>query len=139
MSWTNIRSYFNDRCEEQGLSEWEDAFNTDDIPSTVIDGSFHVQFKDFDGDGQNHRDQETTVNVEVQFFLKGFAKPRDAVDAVIIKAEAIVKSSIIETNRLTQDFKNVIFRSMSIEPFSDSNDNIARARMQFSIRSILQP
>jgi hypothetical protein len=139
MSWTSIRTYFNARCEEQGLSEWADAFNTDDIPSTSLDQVYHVQFGDFTGEGQNQSAVETLVNVTVQFFIKGFATPKDAVDSAISNAQSIVKASLLEGNRLSQPFKNVLFTNMAIEPFAESNDNIARARLQFTVRAVLDP
>jgi hypothetical protein len=138
MSLTLVRSYFRARCVAKGLVEHPDAFNIDNIGSTIIDGSFHVGFFSANGLKLNQNDQEIEASVEVVFYTKGYRTPSDALDKAILKAEDLIKECEKPSNRIGSGIKNVFLNNIVFEPIADSNDNAIRTRISFSIITILE-
>jgi hypothetical protein len=137
MSFDSVRLYFKARCEAVGLVEHDDAFNADNIPDTVIDGSYHVSFNSFNGIKSNQNDQELSVPVTVEFYVKGFRYPNEGVDSALILAEALIKEVQKPVNRLGQVLKNISTSDGVIEPITLANDNIIRVRIIFNVVMVL--
>lgn len=137
MSWTTIIPYFRTRLDAQGLREWEEPFDSTNIPSTLIDGAYHLEFGDFTGESLNQNDQETLVELTCRIFKKGYANPKTARDEAVALGEDICEDVLNPQNRLSQAFKNIRFDNMQISALSEQNDNALVIEMLFSIRSIL--
>lgn len=128
MSLTLVRGYFTNQCKAVGLTEWKDAFNNQNIPSTVIHKSFHIRSGEITGvKPVNNRDQELNCPVTITFFLKGFQNVVDAEQAGLALAEKLTVG--ILKNRLGTCVKNVILNSIVPEAFNDTNDNLVVVTM----------
>lgn len=132
MSITLVKPYFNSRCKAVGLKQHPDAFNEGDIPNTTIDNTFHVLITQFNGLKMNQSDQEINCGVSVHFWINGKRDPDAAIDRAVQKGELLLKETLKNSNRLGQCLKNVVFLSMSVEPFSKNDDNIIKVTMTFN-------
>ncbi len=140
MSLAKVLPYFREVFKEQGHKEWTDAFNFEAIPSTIIDGSFHMELAPLDNLQQNQSAIEFEQKVTIRLFVKGFRENNVGRDKAIGLAETIIKQSLKSSRRLNAGgIKNVKLGTLSFEPFGESNDNIILARMEFVTFVILDP
>jgi len=137
MSWTTILPYFRTHLDAEGLREWDEPFDSTNIPATLLDNAYNFEFGDFSGEGLNQNDQETLVALTCRIFKKGYANPKTARDEAIQLGQDLVEVLLAPTNRLNATFKNVRFDNMNIHALSDQNDNALVIDLEFSIRSVL--
>lgn len=134
MSLILIKPYFRDRAKAIGLKELtdvQDLFDVENIPSSIIDNSFVVIFSSASGRKLNQNTQEISIPVDVVFYIKGFRYPNEGFDKAILKAEALIKETEAPANRLGQCIKNVSLSQINFEQFSTDNDNLIRVRVSF--------
>lgn len=135
---TDVRAYLRARAIAVGLHEWTDAFNVDNIPSTVIDKSFHLTMGVAEGIQRNQRDQEIEYPVEIRIAVKGFRSPADGVDQALAFAEALVVEALDPPNSLTQTrIKTVFFQALAVDPVAQSNDNLVVATLSLRVMGAL--
>lgn len=138
MSWANVRPYFQGLAESAGFSEWPDGFAFDNIPSNLLDRSYHTTLGPLTGVRQNQTDQETNVDVDVRVFFKGYNNPAEAIDTAISEMESFVKSCVNPATRTeTAGLLNVVFNELTLDPFDASNDNAIVATAGFTVRVII--
>lgn len=139
MSITAARSYLRSRAKTIGLKEWSDGFNFDNIPSTVINGTFHISSGAGSGVKLNQHDQEITFNQTVRIFIKGYRDVSSAIDYAVKVTEDLIKESVSPKNRLTQSggIKNIVLDSFNFEEGDQSNDNLVVASITFRIFTVL--
>jgi hypothetical protein len=70
MSWGQAFDYFKTKLEALGLQEHDEAFDPDNIASTVIDGSFWQNLRLVTGDGLTNQSQEVRIDHEVTIYLQ---------------------------------------------------------------------
>jgi hypothetical protein len=137
MSWETTFDYFKEKLEALGLQEHVEAFDQDNIPATLIDGSFWQNLRLVTGDGLTNQSQEVRIDHEITIYFKGFRNPREAQRECLIKAQEIV-ASCVDHKAQVGEFKGVYFVDLSLEPLNDSlNDNIVRAIIAFEVRMFL--
>jgi len=132
MSMVLVRPYFIARAKAVGLKEHLDAFNEENVASTTVNNSFHVLLSSFAGRKLNQHDQEIDCGVTLTFWIKGYRKPIEALDAAVQKSETLLKEVVKNSNRLGQCLKNVVFNNVSYEPLSEDNDNAIKVTMTFT-------
>lgn len=137
MSWTGVRPYFKTQLESRGYELWPDGFNFENIPSNIMDRSYHVDISPITGDRQNQSDQESTLDVSVRTFYKGYRDPQEAKDKAIEESEEIMKLCVKPSNRAaTEGILNVVFNEVTIDALDESNDNAVVATASYSVRVI---
>lgn len=122
-----------------GYREWNDAFNTENIPSTAVDKAFHLTFGTIEGVKQNQDDIEVAVPFTVEWFNKGFMDPIIARDESVLMLETLVRKALAATRRTQNGLLNVQFRTGEPAAFDESNDNIVMGRADFRVSLILDP
>ena len=141
MSFATIRPYFQDRMAvvDTELKEWDDAFNVNNIPSSILDKSWHIEYSTFSyNTGGAHTCLSFECPVTLSVFFKGYRNPLEAVDMALIFADAILKECTKPVQRLNQpNIKNVLPNNVSIKELSDSNDNAAILEVQFLCEVII--
>lgn len=139
MSMTAARAYFRARGKAIGLKEWTDGFNSDNIPSSVIHKSFHIQQGVASGISLNQNDQVIEFPITVKIFVKGYKDPSSGIDSAIELTENLIEECLTPQNRLTQSngIKTIIYESSVFDPLSDSNDNAVIASSTFRVMTIL--
>lgn len=137
MSLTSIRPYFRSRLKELGFKEWLEPFDAENIPSTLIDRSFHQRIESIQGIAKQNQAQEMEAIVSIRMAFKGFRHPDSALDEAIKKAEPVIADLISPSNYfgLSPPIGGVFLNQVTFEPFSDElNDNIVIAIAEMSVR-----
>lgn len=132
----NIRPFFRTHLDALGFKEWDDGFNFDDIPETVIDKSYHVLTETTQGGPINHTHQNTTTTVAVRLFFKGYRNVSEGLDVAIAAVESVVNRVCKVSNRTSGVF-NVIFIEAVYSPFKPADDNTVFVEMKFEVAVIL--
>lgn len=143
MTFSTIRTYFEERMAtvDSELKEWEDAFNIDNIPSSILDKSWHIQFNPFSyNTGGAHTCLSFTCPVTLNVFFKGYRNPKEAIDTALIFADAIIKECTKPVLRLNQPkIKNVLPSLVSVRELDTTNDNAAVLELQFNCEVKVEP
>jgi hypothetical protein len=141
MSLKVVRPFFRSVLNSQGYVEWVDGFNTQNIPSTILEkGAYFIETVDCQGVKLNQLDQELDLTCVVYLFFKGHRKPADALDFAIGKSEDLMKEILKPSNRVGQHeegIKNVVFENFLIEPKDATNDNIVQVQLNFNLRIVI--
>lgn len=137
MSMTLVRPYFATQCKALSLKEWTDAFNTENVPGSIVDYSFHVLVNGADGIKLNQHVQDLDIGATVNFWIKGNRNPVDGLDKSIAKAEDLIKLCLKPSNRLGTCIKNVILNSVTFDRLAESNDNAIKATLVFTVKTSL--
>jgi len=138
MSLRNIYPYFRVRFKALGYEEWPDAFNRDNIPSTIINKSFHILTPNILGGTINQNHQNTSTTVSIQFVIKGYKEPTEAKEKAMWEIEKIVKSVCKIANR-TSTLLNVVFQGAVMNPLNSTDDNQVLVDMEFTAEVVLGP
>lgn len=128
-----VRPLFRTRLRALGLTEWTDAFATDNIPSTILNNSFHLDTSAGSRRGaydQNHQECEQELTVRV--FLKGYRYPADAVDDALEWLDDILEDVLDPAVRAGAAIKNIYANNWEINPLAESNDNAVVLEIRFS-------
>lgn len=135
MSLTTIKPFFRTRLNELGLKEHKDVFNLDNIPSSLLDGSYHIAMGDAQGVQTTASDVVINQSAEVRFFFKGFRNVEEADIKARQKANEVISSVCFVGNHSTT-IKGVYLDSFICEPFeNDQNDNVVVGILTFSVRT----
>ena len=137
-----VKPHFRTRLKALGFgTELQRSFDLENVPRNQIDKAWHVLIGPVAGLGQNHTDQQMSVDTLVTVFLKGFRDEDNATIEAYEKGELIVAdlcSAKSPNSRVAIPcLKNIEFISMVAEPFDDSNDNIVRLLINFEVLLIL--
>ncbi len=139
MSITKILPYFRTRLNSLGFKEWTDALNFENIPDTILDGSYHLDFGSTNTNQNNQVDIDLGQTITVRLFCKGYRNTSETRDKLIANAENVF-CDIIDPRNATigPAVKDVGFTSMDIIALDDSNNNTMYAEMLFEARTFLQ-
>jgi hypothetical protein len=140
MSFSTLLPYFRARLSVRHpeLNEWADAFNVDNIPATKLGKAYHVELLPANYVGTAHVILAFRAQVRVRVFVKGYAKPEQAVDKATSYADSIIKECC--KSRLTQPaIKNVLPISVDVKALALTNDNAAYLDLTFECNLMLNP
>lgn len=141
MSFASLRPYFIDRMRavDPDLREWFDAFNIENIPSSILDKSWHLAFQPMTYSGTAHLCLEFNSPVRLSVCLKGYREPQEAVDRAHLFADAIIKECCKPINRLTQPhIKNVLPNLVDVRALTQDNDNVCVLELSFDCIVIIE-
>lgn len=137
MSLTAVRPYFRARAKTFGWKEWLEPFHDDNIPSTLVDKSFHMKMRPATSSKTAMVDTEMNTGIEVKYYRKGFRDPASGLDEATLDAENFIKECLKSSNRCTQPgLKNVTVQNVDWSSLGD-NSNLIVITMQFSCLIIL--
>lgn len=135
MSISLIKPYFTQQLNTLGLTEWTDAFGEDNLPSTVVDRSYHQRVVTVSGTSINQETLEYLVNHELKIYFKSFNDTDLGVDNALIESESVIVKCCNLPDYSTAGLKGVFLDSMDVSPFDNEvNDNLMVATIQFSVR-----
>lgn len=123
MALTDVRNYFRNRMYALGYNEWTDEFNIENIPSTILDKTYHVESGDIASTASNHQPHRFDCPVTIRLFLKGYDNPVSAVDDAYVHCEDVLAEVLLPANRLSDDIHDVQPVNIAVEPLTASNDN----------------
>jgi hypothetical protein len=125
----NVLPFFRSHLQTLGYREWDDAFNNENIPSSKIDKSYHLELGSVSSLGNNQIVQSVSVPVTARVYFKAFKKTSEARDLAIKSGRLIVERILLPKYRVTgfeTGLKNIELESMTVEAGSLSNDNVIR-------------
>ncbi len=130
---SDVRSYVSARILEidSDFREWNDGFNKDNIPSSLLDKSFFVEY------GLETPDQENTfitdtIAVTLTVFFKGFRNVKVALDSSMDLADDIRINVLSKAKLGASNYLNITNLSMESSPIDESNDNSIAIEMTFN-------
>lgn len=134
-----VKQYARDRMKALKFNEWIDGFNFEDVPSTLLDKSYHVEYGNPASKKISVDNQELTCPLTVRLWFSSQRNVKVGIDEAIKKADPVIAEFIAAKNRLTQTngVKNCLFRDKSVDPLSDSNDNGVIVKIDFQCLVIL--
>jgi len=138
MSVTLVVPLFRTRMDGLDYSEWTDTFDIENIPSTILDKSYHVEVNDGSGGVINQHVQNVSMPVTLRVFRRGFRDPASMRDEMLGDMETIICDILLPAVRLSSGIKNIVFDSFSLLPLDDSNENSIILEMNFTAIVILQ-
>ncbi len=137
MGLSDVRAYFRTSMESLGYNEWRDGFNAENIPSTLLDNSFHIVSGDITPT-VNHQGHEFDCPITIRIFKKGFLDPVSAIDESYIDVETIYAEILSPANRLTVDVHDVVPTGISVNPLTLQNDNAAVVEINFNAKTFMR-
>ncbi len=138
MSVTLVVPLFRTRMDGLGYREHTDGFNIENIPSTIIDKSYHIEVITGTGGVINQHVQGVDMPITLRVFREGFRDPAAMRDEMLGDMQSIICDILTPAVRLTSGIKNIVFDSFSLLPLDDSNDNSIILEMNFTNIVILQ-
>ena len=119
-----FKNYFHTILKNNGLKEWKDGFNRDNIPKSVLDKSYFMSYSI--STVENGTTMEDNINIEIEHFFKGYRNPQDAIDNAMelcnsIRLEILDPQTIASFNEVT--ILGIDSVSQTPEPLNASNDN----------------
>lgn len=134
MALTKPLNYIRTQMNLLSYNEWEDSFNVENIPSSILDEAYHVEVGLITSQAANHHAHQFTFPVILRVFLKGYLNPKAAVDDALARGDDILESLLLPANRLgqAQDIKDVIPSSIQVLPLSATNDNAVILQMEMN-------
>lgn len=135
MSFNLIKPYFRAQLAAVGYtSEHLEAVNLENVPSVTLDRTFHILVTGSQGVSASLSDQTISANVIVSVFYAGWVSEIQAIDDATAQAEAILKSCVKISDRVTGvgTLRNVSFTGHSVQPINGTNDNIMVLTLEFN-------
>src|SRR5690606_922977 len=115
------------------------AFSDDNIPSTIIDRSYHLLLGESSNIKQNQDLIEVLQPVSVKLYIKGFRDTSEGRDRAVQYQEAAIKEAL-ETDRRGAAYtgiKNVLYQGGGLTELSTDNDNLIRITLNFNCHVIM--
>jgi hypothetical protein len=138
MSLIDVRSYFRTRMDSAGFTEWRDGFNFENLPSSILDRSYHIESGSIEATASNHQVHEFNCPVTLRLFLKGYLDPVQAIDDAYTDVESILSAILPPDERFGTAVLDVVPGSITIVPLADSNDNSLIVEMVFSAKTFMK-
>lgn len=130
--FSQIRPYFRSKLKELGFREWVEAFNYENIPSTILDRGFHIDTPTGGRRGPyDQNSQEIEHDCIVRVFFKGHRNPSAAVDVAMASYGDILRSCL-SSDRLGLGVKNIYLADVNLRPYAPSNDNLVLLEITFT-------
>lgn len=126
MALANVYEIIQTKVESLGFTPWEDAFQIDNIPSTIQDRSFHTEIGSIGGEAANHHTHRFVFPIILRVIRRGFRYPSEAKSEAMIDADTILTGLLAPSFRLLvgEDVKDLVSTGIELREFSGSNDNI---------------
>jgi len=137
MSIISVRPYFRTRMNALGFREHLDVFNVSNIPSTLLDKSYHIGQGPISNRKMQMNYSEVEMNIILNFYIKGFRDVSSGIDSAINLTEDILEGILLPSNRLLGNIKDVILNSVSYEPLSISNDNAIITSIDVNVLNLI--
>ncbi len=135
---SDVKPYARARMSALSYTEWSDGFEYTNIPKTLYESNYHLQLGQAGGVSNNQDNLSVLVPLTVRLPLNGANDPKTKIDEAVSRGDAILAEFIAPLNRLTQDtIKDVRFRSMSVEPWGNANDNSLLLTVEFEFFVII--
>lgn len=132
MSLSSVRPFFRTRLDGLGFIEWDDGFQFDNVPETILNKAYHLQIGTIGGGPANQTTHVFEYPITLRVHFKGFRDVNSAIDDVVSESETILEDILAPSVRLGTAIKDVVCDSVNILPLDASNDNNIVLQMEFT-------
>jgi hypothetical protein len=116
-----------------GFQEWKDGFAVDNIPRTLLNGSYHIETNSVSPTRPNQQLITFEMTTIVRVHFKGYRTPADAIDKSFTEAERILADILQPANKLQGPcVKDVYLSGLSVLPLGATNDNAVILELTFN-------
>lgn len=130
---SDVFDYARSRMKALGFKEWAGGFALDNVPRTILDGTYSVQMNQVTGLSVSQDGQELEVPFTVRIYSAPGRDPSGLIDSMISKVDLVVSDFLKASHRtLHAGVKNIGFNSMVLEQLANSNDNGVIGVINFS-------
>jgi hypothetical protein len=134
MTLGGVRGFFRTRLDGLGYNEWTDGFNIENIPSTVLDKSYHLAVGPIRSGPANQMHHVFDYPIVVSLFFKGFRDPSSAIDSSLDSAQDVLNDILDPAQRLqTNGLKDIRPNGILVRPLAGSNDNTVVVEISFNV------
>lgn len=125
------------------FKEWSDGFNDENIPDTIINKSWHLDFQPTQPISLNQNCFKVDYPIKLKFFLLAGRDVPSGIDSANSLGESIYKECLKHSNRLgitgANDARiiNINPGSMTIQAVNNDNDNTIRVEIDFICQIIM--
>lgn len=137
MSVSQVRTYFESRINEvdSNLKRWQDPFTDENIPESLIDTYYTINYNTISASSNNDISFEDSVNVTITIFKKAYKNIVETYDELNDKA-LYIRLNCLQPDKisLTDNIRQVETISVNNEPIDVSNDNIIKIAIEFNAR-----
>lgn len=140
MTLGGVRGFLRTTLNALKLKEWTDGFSTDNIPATIIDGSYHLDVGHIriKTAGVNANALDVMYPITLKVFAKGFKNPALAIDAALDRAQNILSAFVSANKTLNQQgLKRVIPTGLDTQPLRVDNTHCVMLVMTFDASLVL--
>ena len=125
MALAGVLNALNSRMRTTGYTEWKDAFPIDNIPSTILDRSFHIEIGSITSSAAHQSSHVFRMPLTVRVLRRGFKDPGPQRESCMRDADAILSALLAPSFRLqiVDDVKDLVPLGIDLDPISSSNDN----------------
>lgn len=132
MAIEEIRPFIKNKLEAIGLTEWMDGFPDDNIPSTLIDGSFHQVIGSAAAVDNSSKNISMSVPAVVRVFSKAFRDPYTKISEAQVLGESCIKAICDPAMGRSGSITQIYFDSMEVVALdSVENDNMVVIELTF--------
>jgi hypothetical protein len=134
MSLEAVRPFFQEHVSALGFTEWEEPFDAENLPSTIIDRAFNLRVLSVNAGPASNQSVQFNVTQQVLLYFKGYQDNRAAVEKAMTEAETVIINCLNPANFGVGEVKGVFLDSLEIDALDENvNDNIVIARIVFSV------
>lgn len=138
MSLSQVRSFFRTRLNGLGYKEHSDAFDDENRPQQLLDKLYRIEQATITGGPANHTAHSFDYDFNLVISLKGKKSNVDLLDRAYLIAEEILNDVLQESVRVGTDLKDIIPGTISVTPYTPSDDNDLLLSMGFTVTVICQ-
>jgi hypothetical protein len=124
MAFKDVRQYFRTRLDAiGGYAEWTDGFDFNNIPSSIIDKSYHIEMPRISSGPANSVVHRYSCQVTLRVFFAASLDVSSVIDYALDSADEILSDCLDINNRLGTTIKDVRPVEVATIPLSVSNNN----------------
>lgn len=124
MSTLKAFEYIETVLDESGFTQWEPVFDKENIGSTIIDRSYHVEFTGSTKESQGNKTLSMRHSFLISIFFVGYQKEKVVSRELLAECESVIQELCGYTKTL-QNINAVEFSRLQLVPFDEvENDNI---------------
>ena len=123
MSLASVRPFYRGRIKGLGYTEHKDFTNISNIPSTVIDRSFHLESGEIVPSSGNQLSYTINYPIVIRIFRKGFKNPHELNNELDSDIDIILADLLAPSVKNTTTIKDVVVSGVRRIELDVSNDN----------------
>jgi len=130
---SGVRTYLSARVLEidSDFREWDDGFNKENIPSTLLNKSFFIEYEISGVDNSENTFLTDTISTKITLFYKGFRDVKTALDTSMDLTDNIRINILSKAKIGLTSYLNITNSSVVASPIDESNDNSIAVEMNF--------